>query len=73
MLALDPALPTNVTLKQLSALSQAFSAAKELLALSKPFQPSTTASVVLFHLQAEGKLAFCTRPYSDYSPFTHFG
>lgn len=55
MLALDPALPANVTLKELPTFSQAFSAAKELLTLSKPFQPSTTASVVIFHLQAEGK------------------
>lgn len=55
MLALDPALPANITLKELPALSQAFSAAKELLTLSKPFQPSTAASVVVFHLQAEGK------------------
>uniref|UniRef100_A0A674NEJ3 N-acetylglucosamine-1-phosphotransferase subunits alpha/beta n=1 Tax=Takifugu rubripes TaxID=31033 RepID=A0A674NEJ3_TAKRU len=53
MLALDPALPANVTLKELPALSPAFSAAKEMLALSKPFQPSTAASVVVFHSQAE--------------------
>lgn len=55
MLALDPALPANVTLKELPTLSQAFSAAKELLTLSKPLQLSTTASVVVFHSQAEGK------------------
>lgn len=55
MLALDPALPANITLKELPTLSQAFSAAKELLTLSKPFQPSAAASVLVFHLQAEGK------------------
>lgn len=54
MLALEPALPANITLKELPTFSQAFSAAKELLTLSKPFQPSTTASVVVFHLQTEG-------------------
>lgn len=55
MLALEPALPANITLKELPTFSQTFSAAKELLTLSKPFQPSTTASVVVFHLQTEGK------------------
>lgn len=55
MLAMEPALPANVTLKELPALSEAFSAAKELLALSKPFQPSATASVVVFRSRAEGK------------------
>uniref|UniRef100_A0A674MU41 N-acetylglucosamine-1-phosphotransferase subunits alpha/beta n=1 Tax=Takifugu rubripes TaxID=31033 RepID=A0A674MU41_TAKRU len=58
MLALDPALPANVTLKELPALSPAFSAAKEMLALSKPFQPSTAASVVVFHSQAEADKAY---------------
>lgn len=58
LLSLDPALPANVTLKELPALSPAFSAAKELLALGKPFQPSTAASVVVFHSKAEGE---CTR------------
>lgn len=55
MLALDPALPANVTLKELPTISPAVSAAKELLTLSKPFQPSTSASVVVFNSQAEGK------------------
>uniref|UniRef100_A0A671VTB3 N-acetylglucosamine-1-phosphotransferase subunits alpha/beta n=1 Tax=Sparus aurata TaxID=8175 RepID=A0A671VTB3_SPAAU len=53
MLALDPALPANVTLKDLPTLSPSFSAAKELLLLNKPFHPSTTASVVVFHAQAD--------------------
>lgn len=66
MLALDPALPANVTLKELPALSQVFSAAKEMLALSKPFQPSTSASVVVFHSQAEGKQA-CSSHASTHS------
>ncbi|CAG02433.1 unnamed protein product, partial [Tetraodon nigroviridis] len=58
MLALEPALPANVTLKELPTLSQAFSAAKELLTLSKPSQPSATASVVVFHSQAEADKAY---------------
>lgn len=55
MLALDPALPANMTLKDLPSISPSFSAAKELLLLNKPFHPSTTASVVIFHSQADGK------------------
>uniref|UniRef100_A0A8D3DI27 N-acetylglucosamine-1-phosphotransferase subunits alpha/beta n=1 Tax=Scophthalmus maximus TaxID=52904 RepID=A0A8D3DI27_SCOMX len=51
MLALDPALPANVTLKELQSLSPAFSAAKELLPMTKTFHPSTTVSVVVFHSQ----------------------
>ncbi|XP_029017081.1 N-acetylglucosamine-1-phosphotransferase subunits alpha/beta [Betta splendens] len=58
MLALDPALPANVTLKELPSLSPAFSAAKELLLLNKPFHPSTTVSVVVFHSQADAVKAF---------------
>uniref|UniRef100_A0A665W249 N-acetylglucosamine-1-phosphotransferase subunits alpha/beta n=1 Tax=Echeneis naucrates TaxID=173247 RepID=A0A665W249_ECHNA len=49
MLALDPALPANVTLKELPSLSPSLSAAKELLLMNKPFHPATTASVVVFH------------------------
>uniref|UniRef100_A0A8C4H064 N-acetylglucosamine-1-phosphotransferase subunits alpha/beta n=1 Tax=Dicentrarchus labrax TaxID=13489 RepID=A0A8C4H064_DICLA len=55
MLALDPALPANITLKELPTLSPSFSAAKELLLMNKPFHPSTTASVVVFHSQTDGK------------------
>uniref|UniRef100_UPI0037E8BCC4 N-acetylglucosamine-1-phosphotransferase subunits alpha/beta isoform X2 n=1 Tax=Semicossyphus pulcher TaxID=241346 RepID=UPI0037E8BCC4 len=62
MLALDPALPANVTLKELPTLSPSFSAAKELLLMNKPFHPSTTASVVVFHSQADADKA-----YSDVS------
>lgn len=61
MLALDPALPANVTLKELPTISQAVSAAKELLTLSKPFQPSSSASVVVFNSQVEGKYK-CNNP-----------
>ncbi|XP_034719441.1 N-acetylglucosamine-1-phosphotransferase subunits alpha/beta [Etheostoma cragini] len=58
MLALDPALPANVTLKELPSLSASFSAAKELLLMNKPFHPSTTVSVVVFHSQAEADKAY---------------
>uniref|UniRef100_A0A4W5MT32 N-acetylglucosamine-1-phosphotransferase subunits alpha/beta n=1 Tax=Hucho hucho TaxID=62062 RepID=A0A4W5MT32_9TELE len=55
ILALDPALPANVTLKELPSLSPSFSAAKLLLQVAKPLHPSTTVSVVIFHSQADGK------------------
>ncbi|XP_040885905.1 N-acetylglucosamine-1-phosphotransferase subunits alpha/beta isoform X2 [Toxotes jaculatrix] len=58
MLALDPALPANVTLKELPSLTPSFSAAKELLLLNKPFHPSTTASVVVFHSQSDADKAY---------------
>uniref|UniRef100_A0A3Q1EBE5 N-acetylglucosamine-1-phosphotransferase subunits alpha/beta n=1 Tax=Acanthochromis polyacanthus TaxID=80966 RepID=A0A3Q1EBE5_9TELE len=57
MLALDPALPANVTLKELPSVSASFSAAKELLLMNKPFHPPTSVSVVIFHSQADGKNA----------------
>lgn len=57
MLALDPALPANVSLKELPTLAPSLVAAKELLLMSKPSHPSTTASVVVFHSQADGKYA----------------
>ncbi|XP_031714770.1 N-acetylglucosamine-1-phosphotransferase subunits alpha/beta [Anarrhichthys ocellatus] len=58
MLALDPALPANVTLKELPSLSSSFSAAKELLLMNKAFHAATTVSVVVFHSQAEADKAF---------------
>ncbi|KAM9328718.1 N-acetylglucosamine-1-phosphotransferase subunits alpha/beta isoform 2-T2 [Pholidichthys leucotaenia] len=58
ILALDPALPANVTLKELPLLSPSFSAAKELLLMSKPFHPPTPVSVVVFHSQADADKAY---------------
>ncbi|XP_056133052.1 N-acetylglucosamine-1-phosphotransferase subunits alpha/beta [Lampris incognitus] len=58
MLALDPALPANVTLKELPSLFPAFSTAKELLLVTKPFQPSTTISVVIYHSQSDADNAY---------------
>ncbi|CAN9508420.1 unnamed protein product [Ophioblennius macclurei] len=66
MLALDPALPANVTLKELPSLSASLSAAKELLLLNKPFQPPTSVSVLVFHSQAEADKA-----YTDLSKEVH--
>lgn len=57
MLALDPALPANLTLKELPTLSASLSAAKELLIMSKPFHLPVSVSVVVFHSQADGKKA----------------
>lgn len=58
MLALDPALPANVTLKELPSVSASFSAAKELLLMNKPFHPPTSVSVVIFHSQADADKAY---------------
>uniref|UniRef100_A0A8C5BC48 N-acetylglucosamine-1-phosphotransferase subunits alpha/beta n=1 Tax=Gadus morhua TaxID=8049 RepID=A0A8C5BC48_GADMO len=59
MLALDPALPANVTVKDLpSLLSPSFSTAKELMLVTQPFPPSTTVSVLIFHSQAEADKAY---------------
>ncbi|XP_033989187.1 N-acetylglucosamine-1-phosphotransferase subunits alpha/beta isoform X2 [Trematomus bernacchii] len=58
MLALDPALPANITLKELPSLSPSFSTAKELLLMNTPFNPSTTVSVAVFHSQADADKAY---------------
>ncbi|XP_013859547.1 N-acetylglucosamine-1-phosphotransferase subunits alpha/beta, partial [Austrofundulus limnaeus] len=66
MLALDPALPANVTVKELPAISPSFAAAKELLLMNKPFQPPLAVSVVVFHSQADADKA-----YKDVSKEVH--
>lgn len=58
ILALDPALPANVTLKDLPSVSTSFSEAKELLLLNKPFYPSTAVSLVVFHSQTDADQAY---------------
>uniref|UniRef100_A0A674CS83 N-acetylglucosamine-1-phosphotransferase subunits alpha/beta n=1 Tax=Salmo trutta TaxID=8032 RepID=A0A674CS83_SALTR len=62
MLALDPALPANVTLKELPSLSPSFSTAKLLLQVAKPLHPSTTVSVVVFHSHADADKAYTDAP-----------
>ncbi|XP_036004945.1 N-acetylglucosamine-1-phosphotransferase subunits alpha/beta [Fundulus heteroclitus] len=58
MLALDPALPANLSLKELPAVSASLSAAKELLVMSKPFHVPVSVSVVVFHSQADADKAY---------------
>ncbi|KAL6116726.1 gnptab [Pungitius sinensis] len=58
MLALDPPLPANLTLKELPSLSPSLAAAQELLLMHKAFHGSTAVSVVVFHSQAEADKAF---------------
>uniref|UniRef100_A0A8C7ZGM1 N-acetylglucosamine-1-phosphotransferase subunits alpha/beta n=1 Tax=Oryzias sinensis TaxID=183150 RepID=A0A8C7ZGM1_9TELE len=58
MLALDPALPANVTLKELPTVSASFSAAKGLMIMNKPFHPPTAVSVVVFQSQADADKAY---------------
>uniref|UniRef100_A0A667YT13 N-acetylglucosamine-1-phosphotransferase subunits alpha/beta n=1 Tax=Myripristis murdjan TaxID=586833 RepID=A0A667YT13_9TELE len=67
MLALDPALPANVTVKELPSLSPSFSTAKELLLVNKPHHPSTTVSVLIFHSQADG-MPFLTQTTDKDAP-----
>ncbi|XP_061523335.1 N-acetylglucosamine-1-phosphotransferase subunits alpha/beta isoform X2 [Phycodurus eques] len=58
MLALDPALPANATLRELPSLSPSLAGAKQLLPLRKPVHPSTAASVLVFNSQADAEKAY---------------
>lgn len=58
MLALDPALPSNISAKELPSVSSSFSEVKELLLLNKPFNPSTAVSLVVFHSQTDADQAY---------------
>ncbi|KAL2775782.1 N-acetylglucosamine-1-phosphotransferase subunits alpha/beta precursor, partial [Daubentonia madagascariensis] len=48
MLILDPALPVNVTLKDLPSLYPSFHSASDIFNVAKPKNPSTNVSVVVF-------------------------
>lgn len=48
MLVLDPALPANITLKDLPSLYPSFHAASDIFNVAKPKNPSTNVSVVVF-------------------------
>uniref|UniRef100_A0A8D0VW86 N-acetylglucosamine-1-phosphotransferase subunits alpha/beta n=1 Tax=Sus scrofa TaxID=9823 RepID=A0A8D0VW86_PIG len=48
MLVLDPALPANITLKDLPSLYPSFHSASDILNIAKPKNPSTNVSVVVF-------------------------
>ncbi|XP_036432578.1 N-acetylglucosamine-1-phosphotransferase subunits alpha/beta [Colossoma macropomum] len=61
-LVLDPALPANITLKELPSLSAALSSTKQLLQVAKPLHPSTSVSVLLFHSQSEADKAHSDAP-----------
>lgn len=48
MLVLDPALPANITLKDLPSLYPSFHSASDIFNIAKPKNPSTNVSVVVF-------------------------
>uniref|UniRef100_A0A8C3YSN9 N-acetylglucosamine-1-phosphotransferase subunits alpha/beta n=1 Tax=Catagonus wagneri TaxID=51154 RepID=A0A8C3YSN9_9CETA len=48
MLVLDPALPVNITLKDLPSLYPSFHSASDIFNIAKPKNPSTNVSVVVF-------------------------
>ncbi|NWH15588.1 GNPTA phosphotransferase, partial [Grus americana] len=48
MLVLDPALPTNVTLKDLPSVHPALQAANNMFFVAKPKNPSTNVTVIVF-------------------------
>ncbi|XP_022527419.2 N-acetylglucosamine-1-phosphotransferase subunits alpha/beta [Astyanax mexicanus] len=58
VLVLDPALPPNITVKELPSLSAALSSTKQLLQVAKPLHPSTSVSVLFFHSQSEADTAY---------------
>ncbi|XP_030635121.1 N-acetylglucosamine-1-phosphotransferase subunits alpha/beta isoform X2 [Chanos chanos] len=62
IVVLDPALPANVSLKDLPSLSPSLSSAKELLQIAKPLHPTSSVSVVLFHSPSEADEAFSDFP-----------
>ncbi|XP_062850182.1 N-acetylglucosamine-1-phosphotransferase subunits alpha/beta [Trichomycterus rosablanca] len=57
-LVLDPALSSNITLKELPSISAAFSSTKQLLQVAKPLQPSSSVTVLFFHAQSEADTAY---------------
>lgn len=56
MLVLDPALPTNITLKDLPSLYPSFHSASDIFNVAKPKNPSTNVSVVVFDSTKNGKI-----------------
>lgn len=57
MLVLDPALPANVTLKDLPSLYPSFHSACDVFNVAKPKNPSTNVSVVVFDSAKNGKIS----------------
>lgn len=58
MLVLDPALPTNVTLKDLLSIHPALQAANNMFFVAKPKNPSTNVTVIVFDSPKDGKNLF---------------
>uniref|UniRef100_A0A8C0BRF8 N-acetylglucosamine-1-phosphotransferase subunits alpha/beta n=1 Tax=Buteo japonicus TaxID=224669 RepID=A0A8C0BRF8_9AVES len=54
MLVLDPALPTNVTLKDLLSVHPALQAANNMFFVAKPKNPSTNVTVIVFDSPKDG-------------------
>lgn len=54
MLVLDPALPNNVTLKDLPSVYPLLRSANNILSVAKPKNPSTNVTVVVFDTAKEG-------------------
>lgn len=55
MLVLDPALPTNVTLKDLLSIHPTLQAANNMFFVAKPKNPSTNVTVIVFDSPKDGK------------------
>lgn len=58
MLVLDPALPANITLKELPSLYPSFHSASDIVNVAKPKNPSTNVSVVVFDSAKNGKISY---------------
>uniref|UniRef100_W5NDH4 N-acetylglucosamine-1-phosphate transferase subunits alpha and beta n=1 Tax=Lepisosteus oculatus TaxID=7918 RepID=W5NDH4_LEPOC len=57
ILVLDPALPSNVSLKDLAAVSPSLHSATQILHVAKPKNPSTSVTVLMFDSQGEANEA----------------
>ncbi|KAG9339879.1 hypothetical protein JZ751_022192 [Albula glossodonta] len=62
ILVLDPALPANLTLKDLPSLSPSFTSAKQMMQVAKPRNPATSVTVLLFHSHSEADKAHTDVP-----------
>ncbi|XP_033888880.3 N-acetylglucosamine-1-phosphotransferase subunits alpha/beta isoform X2 [Acipenser ruthenus] len=67
MLVLDPALPANITIKELPSYSQSFQSAKQILHVAKPKNPSTNVTVLIFNTQNEADEAHSANENSKHS------
>uniref|UniRef100_A0A8B9QDD4 N-acetylglucosamine-1-phosphotransferase subunits alpha/beta n=1 Tax=Apteryx owenii TaxID=8824 RepID=A0A8B9QDD4_APTOW len=57
MLVLDPALPTNITLKDLLSIHPALQAANNMFFVAKPKNPSTNVTVIVFDSPKDAEAA----------------